>query len=225
MFDNIAPAYDRLNSLLSFGLDSLWRRRVVKMATQRGAVHAIDVATGTADLAIDLARRSGAEVVGVDLSEAMIEIGRRKVERAGLGDRIRLIAGDAENLPLEDCSADCLTVAFGVRNFQDMEAGLRQMHRVLMPGGSCYVLEFSVPDGVIFAPLFRFYFHRILPVIGGVVSGDRKAYEYLPCSVDEFPSREKFESMMRGAGFDEVKSVKLMFGVAYIYVGVKKLGE
>ena len=222
MFDNIAPAYDRLNHLLSFGLDRLWRRRVVRMVARCGAARVVDVATGTADLAIDIARRTEAEVVGVDLSEAMIEIGRRKAERAGLGRRIELIAGDAENLPLEDCSADCATVAFGVRNFQDIEAGLRQMHRVLVSGGRCFVLEFSTPRGAVFAPLFRFYFHRILPVVGGAVSGDRKAYEYLPSSVDEFPSCERFARMMRGAGFVGVERVKLMFGVAYIYVGVKR---
>ncbi len=219
MFDNIAPAYDMLNHMLSLGLDRIWRRRVVGMVRRKDPAMVVDVATGTGDLALSIARHSRASVRGVDLSSAMIEVGRRKVAGAGLDTRITFTEGDAECLPLPDCCADCVTAAFGVRNFQDLNAGLRQMHRVLRPGGSCFVLEFSTPRGAVFGPLFRFYFHRILPVAGGLISGDMKAYRYLPASVDEFPGRETFEGMMRDAGFGRVSSVSLMSGVAYIYIG------
>ncbi len=222
MFDRIAPTYDRLNHLLSFEFDRLWRRRVVRMVARQSPREILDVATGTADLAIALAREiPEAHVTGVDLSEQMVVLGQEKVRRAALSQRVRLETGDAERMTSPDGCFDAVTVAFGVRNFQDLPQGLAEMYRVLREGGSCYVLEFSRPTHPLFAPLYRFYFHRVLPVVGGIVSRDRAAYDYLPHSVDEFPARRRFEELMRDAGFTDVRSVSLMGGIAYIYSGCR----
>jgi demethylmenaquinone methyltransferase/2-methoxy-6-polyprenyl-1,4-benzoquinol methylase len=178
----------------------------------------LDVATGTGDLAISLARRiPGAIVTGVDISEGMLSLGREKVSKAGLADRVTLETGDAEALRPPDGSFDCVTVAFGVRNFGDIPRGLGEMRRVLRPGGVCYVLEFSEPTVPIFGPLYRFYFHRVLPWVGRVASRDGGAYSYLPRSVDGFPAPERFSAMLREAGFTAVRIKRLTFGVAYIY--------
>jgi demethylmenaquinone methyltransferase/2-methoxy-6-polyprenyl-1,4-benzoquinol methylase len=226
MFDSIAPRYDALNHLLSAGVDRLWRRRVVRLAARglsEGAeddpgAALLDVATGTGDLAIALARGlPRARVTGVDISEGMLALGRRKVARAGLADRVTLRGGDAEALAFEAGTFDVVTVAFGVRNFGDVEAGLGEMRRVLRRGGRCLVLEFSEPRRGLFAALYRFYFHRVLPWVGRAVSRDAGAYAYLPRSVEEFPAPERFEAMLLGAGFAEVKTRRLTFGVAYIY--------
>jgi demethylmenaquinone methyltransferase/2-methoxy-6-polyprenyl-1,4-benzoquinol methylase len=229
MFDDIAPTYDALNHILSFGVDWSWRRRLVKMADKfhkRGFTvqpHAptaiLDVATGTGDLAIALARAlPGAQVTGVDISERMLAAGRKKVASKGLAARITLQTGDAERLDFPDGTFDLVTVAFGVRNFGDIAAGLREMRRVLRPGGRCLVLEFSEPQrGTIFAALYRFYFHRVLPLVGRLVSRDGRAYSYLPTSVDGFPSPEKFAAEMGEAGFFNIKTHKLTFGISYIY--------
>ncbi len=220
--------YDVLNHLLSLGIDRGWRRRVVKMAalaTDDGSgavVEVLDVATGTGDLAIALARGiPSARVTGVDISENMLAEGRRKIDAKGLERRIVLQTGDAERLEFEDGTFDLVTVAFGVRNFGNVEAGLSGMQRVLRRGGKCLVLEFSEPKGTLFGTVYRFYFHRVLPLAGRLVSRDGQAYSYLPRSVDEFPSPERFVGMMKEAGFSAVRVKKLTFGVAYIYEGVK----
>lgn len=220
MFDRIAPRYDLLNHTLSFNIDRLWRRRVVRLVRRSGAQRILDLATGTGDLAIDLALHiPGARVLGVDLSEGMLDIARRKVAARGLDARIRLEQGDAEHLGAADASVDALTVAFGVRNFGDLEAGLREMARTIRPGGQVVILEFSEPKGALFGPLYRFYSGWLLPRVGGAVSKDRKAYEYLPASVEAFPEPGAFMELMRRAGFRNCRARSQSFGIAQIYTG------
>lgn len=222
MFDGIAPTYDALNHLLSLGIDRGWRRKVVKMAAGNSPRAILDVATGTGDLAIALARKiPEAHVVGVDISENMLALGREKVARRELDERIVLRAGDAEALGFEEGEFDCVTVAFGVRNFGDIPKGLREMQRVLRPGGSCFVLEFSEPTVPLFSRVYRLYFHSVLPWMGRLISRDRAAYDYLPRSVDAFPAPERFSEMLREAGFTAIRVRKLTFGVAYIYEAEK----
>lgn len=220
MFDNIAPKYDLLNHTLSMNIDRLWRRRVVRIVRRSGAQRVLDVATGTGDLAIDLARRiRGVQVLGVDLSEKMLDVARAKVTARGLDERIVLDQGDAEHLPLADASVDAATVAFGVRNFGDLGAGLREMARTIKPGGKVVILEFSRPRNKLFRALYEWYSYKILPRIGGLISRDKRAYEYLPASVGEFPAPEKFMEMMRQAGFTSCRAKSQSFGIAQIYIG------
>lgn len=220
MFDHIAPKYDLLNHTLSMNVDRLWRRRVVRILRRSHARRILDIATGTGDLAIDLARRiPGAQVLGVDLSEGMLEVARRKVAARGLDARIVLDRGDAEHLGVADASVDAVTVAFGVRNFGDLEAGLREMARAIKPGGRVVILEFSRPRNRLFRALYEFYSDRILPRIGGLVSKDRRAYAYLPASVREFPAPQEFMAMMTRAGFKNCRARSQSFGIAQIYIG------
>lgn len=185
--------------------------------------HVLDLATGTGDMAIALARAlPKAAVTGADLSEGMLALARQKAAKAGLAERIAFEAGEAESLPFGDAGFDAVTVAFGVRNFHDIAAGLREMHRVLRPGGMALVLEFSTPRGKIFGPLYRFYFRHVLPRIGGWVSRDRSAYEYLPGSVDGFPEPQAFAGMMSDAGFGDCRMRKMTGGIAYIYTAKKE---
>lgn len=223
MFNNIAPTYDLLNHLLSLGIDRRWRSRVVRHVGKSGAAHILDVATGTGDLALAIARKlSDCTVVGVDLSPEMIEVARDKVSKSSVADRIALQVADVECLPFDDSSFDAVTVAFGVRNFQNIALGLEQIKRVLRPGGTFIVLEFSIPRSKIFGSIYRFYFHRVLPMVGGWLSKDRKAYTYLPDSVDEFPAPARFLEIMREKGFGECRCESQFFGVAQIYIGVSK---
>lgn len=222
MFDRIAPEYDRLDHILSFNIDRAWRRRTAGMVRRLHPQRVLDVATGTGDLAILMARKMPhAEITGGDLSEGMLEVGRRKAASKGVAERIRFVTADAESLPFGEGSFDVVTAAFGVRNFQDLDAGLREMYRVLEPGGEVFILEFSMPEGKIFGALYRFYFRRVLPVIGGLVSKDYSAYKYLPGSVGEFPSGERFLEILRRAGFADCSARKLTRGVAQIYNGKK----
>ena len=207
MFDRIAPAYDRLNHTLSFQIDKLWRRHVVRIVRRMQPRRILDVATGTGDLALAMARRMrGVQVLGVDLSENMLAEARRKATACGLDERVVLSLGDAERLEVADASVDVVTVAFGVRNFGDLGAGLREIARVLKPGGKVVILEFSTPRNPLFRRVYGLYSHRLLPAIGGMISKDRKAYEYLPASVDEFPAPECFMAMMREAGFKDCRA-------------------
>lgn len=222
MFDGIAPRYDLLNHLLSLDIDRWWRRRVVAEVRRDAPRQILDMATGTGDLAIELARRiPGAHVTGVDLSDRMLAQARRKVAARGLADRIGLQQGDAEHPAAEVCY-DVATVAFGVRNFGDLHAGLCGMARTIKPGGKVVILEFSQPRNRLFRALFGFYFRRILPFVGGLVSRDRRAYDYLPASVREFPSPEAFLAMMGRAGFADCRARSLSGGIAYIYIGVRR---
>ena len=220
MFDNIAPAYDRLNHTFSLSVDRIWRRRVVRIVGRLHPRRVLDMATGTGDLAIEMARRiRGVQVLGVDLSEGMLDVARRKVTARGLDGRVVLDAGDAEHLHVADASVDVATVAFGVRNFGDLDAGLREMARTIKPGGKVVVLEFSRPRNRLFRALYEFYTYKILPRIGGLVSRDKRAYEYLPASVGEFPAPAEFLGMMEKAGFRNCRAKSQSCGIAQIYIG------
>ncbi len=220
MFDNIAPAYDRLNHILSIQIDKIWRRRVVKKVRSFNPSTILDLATGTGDLAISLARNiPSAKLIGIDLSEGMLAVAQRKVEEAELSQRVELKCGVAEDIKLAEQSVDVVTVAFGVRNFGDLQKGISEMVRVTKAGGHIVVLEFSSPDNPIIRWGYNLYSHNILPFIGGLISKDRRAYEYLPASVDEFPSPKRFVEIMQSAGVAECQILTQSFGIARIYIG------
>lgn len=223
MFDNIASTYDRLNHILSFNIDRLWRRRVVRLVRRSGAERIMDMATGTGDLAIAMARSiEQAQILGVDLSEEMLTVARHKVERAGLAERITLEKGDAENLAnVEDGVMDAATVAFGVRNFEHLERGLKEFHRTLRSGGRLIILEFSIPRNALVRSLYGLYSHHIMPLLGALISKDRAAYTYLPDSIEEFPSPERVSDMLYGVGFSSVRRYSLSMGIAHIYEATK----
>ncbi|WP_027482227.1 bifunctional demethylmenaquinone methyltransferase/2-methoxy-6-polyprenyl-1,4-benzoquinol methylase UbiE [Deinococcus pimensis] len=221
MFAQIAPRYDLLNRVLSFGVDRGWRRAATTEALRRNPARVLDVATGTADFALELKRRApGAEVVGCDFVPQMLEIGRRKA--AALGLDVRLEEGDALHLPYPDGSFDVVTCAFGFRNFADYARGLSEFHRVLRPGGRLVLLEFPPPRPGLFGALFRFYFNHVLPRVGALVSGSAGAYTYLPESVLAFPDPDRLARMMLAAGF-RTRHRLLTFGIAALHVGDKKL--
>ena len=219
MFDAISPKYDFLNRLFSMGTDQGWRRKVMRLVAQEPVARLLDVATGTADLAL-LAAKQVEHVTGADISEGMLAHGREKVKKAGLEQRIELVRGDAADLPFAENTFDAITVAFGVRNFEDLSGGVRGMFRVLKPGGRLFVLEFSQPHGLV-RPIYRFYFHRVMPFIGRMISKDSAAYSYLPASVDAFPEGTAFEAILRECGGREVRSERLTGGIATLYIARK----
>ncbi len=223
MFDNIAPTYDRLNHILSFNIDKLWRRRVVRIIRKSNPDMVMDMATGTGDLAIAMARRiKDVRILGIDLSEEMLAVARQKIEREGVSDRIEVKKGDAENLTFVDSETmDAATVAFGVRNFENLEKGLAEIYRTLRTGGKLIVLEFSIPRNPLVRWVYAQYSHRLLPRIGAMLSKDRQAYDYLPDSVEEFPSPERFAEILRGVGFSDIKARSQSFGIAHIYEATK----
>ena len=222
MFNAISPKYDALNRILSAGIDQSWRRKTLREIRATGALNLLDVATGTADLALALAKGiPGSKVVGVDISSGMLEVGRSKVRAKDLEGRVRLDLGDGEQLPYEESSFDAVTVAFGVRNFENLEQGLRDMRRVLELGGTLAVLEFSQPTAWPLRGLYLFYFKNILPRIGRMVSKDASAYTYLPNSVQAFPYGEAFAAKLREAGFKSVRVRPLTFGIASLYLAIK----
>ena len=220
MFDNISPKYDLLNRLFSMGIDQGWRRKVVRLLGREPVEHLLDVATGTADLAI-LGATKAKRVTGVDISEGMLGHGRTKVAKRGLEQRIVLQRADSESLPFADNTFDAVTVAFGVRNFEHLEQGMREMQRVLKPNGRLFVLEFSKPMKAPMKQLFRFYFHRVMPAVGRTVSKDSAAYTYLPKSVDAFPEGQAFLDILAKAGLREGKAEPLTGGIATLYKGRK----
>ncbi len=221
MFDNISARYDFLNHFLSLGIDKGWRRKVVRMLKKDNPEKILDIATGTADLAIALTKIPGANVTGVDISAGMLKVGGEKIEKRGLTERIALQLGDSENLPFEDNSFDAITVAFGVRNFENLEQGLSEILRVIKPGGTVAILEFSQPTGFPFKQLYRFYFKFILPTIGKLVSKDESAYTYLPESVDAFPYGTRFLDILNKLGYQDPVARPVTFGVATIYSATK----
>ena len=222
MFDNIAPTYDRLNHLLSLSIDKAWRRRVMRKVRRMKPQRILDLATGTGDLAINMAKRMPkAKIMGVDLSEKMLAVAAEKVRRKGLDDHIALYQGDAENLDLKDGVMDVVTVAFGVRNFGNIEQGLREIWRVLASGGHLVILEFSTPRNLLVRKAYQFYSDHVMKPVGGLVSHDRKAYDYLPDSIVEFPNPEKFLEMLRGVGFEQCRRRSQSFGIAQIYIARK----
>jgi len=222
MFNSIASKYDFLNHFLSLGIDKTWRRRLVKQLAQSNPRQVLDIATGTGDLAIQLANHHQlVNITGVDISENMLNIGRDKIWKRKLEERIKLKQANSMNLPFADGEFDAAMVAFGVRNFEDLSKGITEIHRVLKSGGSLYVLEFSMPSKFPMRNLYRFYFRKVLPFVGGIVSGSKSAYTYLPESVFAFPEKEKFVEIMANAGFKNCSYKRLTFGVASIYVGNK----
>jgi demethylmenaquinone methyltransferase / 2-methoxy-6-polyprenyl-1,4-benzoquinol methylase len=226
MFDSIAWRYDFLNHFLSFGTDRSWRRKAIRIIGKRSKPCTIlDVATGTGDLAIASLRLGQVRVTGIDISEKMLEIGNEKIRKAGLSDRIALQKGDSENISFPDNSFDAAMVAFGVRNFSNPLTGLKEMRRVIRPGGMIMVLEFSRPVSFPFRQIYYFYFHNILPFFGRMFSKDSKAYTYLPDSVMNFPDNENFLKLLGEAGFDEMEQKRLTGGIASIYTGIKSVGQ
>lgn len=223
MFDRIAPRYDLLNHLLSFNRDKVWRRRMATLLPTRANLKLLDLATGTGDQLIAL-YDSGkvASGVGVDPSEKMLEIGVDKIRRRGLSDKLTMLTGSGEAIPCADKSVDVVTISFGIRNVTDVPKALREMNRVLKPDGRALILEFSLPKSAMVRAGYLFYFRHILPSLGGIISGDRKAYKYLNQTVETFPYGEQFVALMREAGFDSVKATPLTFGVATIYQGDKR---
>ena len=221
MFSDIAPRYDFLNRVLSLGVDRRWRRRAVsEMVPTAGGRH-LDLATGTADMALEILRQKGnAAVAGADISVEMMRVGREKCRRAGAGDRVSFVRAPGEALPFRDGVFDSACVAFGIRNVVDRERGLREMCRVVRPGGRVVVLEFSTPRSALFGALYRFYFTRLLPRIGGIFSR-RSAYAYLPESVLSFPEPPAFAAMMRAAGCASVAFRPLTLGIVTLYVGTR----
>ena len=221
MFDNISGSYDRLNHLLSLGIDRIWRRKAINRLLPHRPATILDVATGTADFAIAAGSIPGATVTGVDISEGMLAAGRKKIREQNLDHRISLLRGDSENLPFADNYFDAVIVAFGVRNFEDLDRGLREIHRVMKPGGHFIVLEISEPDHFPWKQLFSLYFKVILPLTGRLISGDRHAYQYLPDSVGAFPRGTQFLDRMAAAGFTGNEWKPLTFGTCALYAGGK----
>ena len=221
MFDNIASNYDFLNHFLSMGIDITWRKKAVRMLKPFAPKQMIDIATGTGDFALECLSLNPDKITGVDISNQMLEVGRQKMAKKGVSDKIEMKYGDSENLPFEDNQFDALTVAFGVRNFQNLEAGLSEMSRVLKPGSPAAVIEFSTPQSFPFKQLYWFYFKNILPTLGKMVSKDARAYTYLPESVETFPHGDEFAKIMKKCGFKEVQVIPLTMGIASIYFGKK----
>ncbi len=221
MFNNIASSYDLLNHILSFNIDRMWRRKAIDMLRELSPQNILDVATGTGDFAIESLRLHPARVTGTDISEAMLEEGKRKVQNKKLTDRIGFVWGDAENLPFEGESFDAVISGFGVRNFEDTEKGISEMFRVLRRGGQVVLLEFSKPQNPFFRRLYRIYFTKVLPAVGRMVSKDQSAYRYLPDSVREFPEREAFLELLEAAGFEKCRFASLTWGIAANYTGLK----
>ena len=223
MFGAIAPRYDFLNRLLSFGIDRRWRTKAVRLLKYREGSRILDVATGTGDVALEIALRTPASVkiTGADFCKEMVDLGVEKVAVSPYTDRIELKVAPCEDLPFANNTFDSITIAFGIRNVVDRKLGLAEMWRVLRPGGRMIILEFSTPRSLLFRQLYYFYFRRLLPVVGGLFSR-YNAYKYLPDSVLEFPSQEEFSRMIAEAGFRNIHLHELTFGIATIYVGEKE---
>lgn len=225
LFDNIAPEYDRLNHIMSLNIDKTWRRRAVKRMTgTSNPLNILDIACGTGDFAIAIARKapSGSRITGLDISSGMIEIGREKVAKAGLSKTVSLEQGDSEDIQYGEGTFDRVSVAFGVRNFENMDKGLKEMYRVLKKDGKIVILELSVPQNRLMRWFYNLYFVKILPKIGGKVSGDRGAYEYLPASVLNFPKPDRFKAMMAEAGFANIRHKSFTFGICRMFTADKQ---
>lgn len=221
MFDNISHRYDFLNHFLSLGIDKLWRKKAVKLMKARNPERILDVATGTADFAIQSMELSPASITGIDISEGMLDVGRKKIKKKGLDNKIELLYGDSENLPFEDDTFDAITVAFGVRNFENLRKGLSEMFRVTKKDGIVVILEFSKPKVFPFKQLYNFYFKTVLPKLGNTISNDTSAYTYLPESVKAFPDGDDFINILNETGYKEIKCIPLTFGISSIYTGIK----
>ena len=221
MFDKISKNYDGLNRVISFGIDIKWRKKVVAIVNEAQPKTILDIATGTGDLAINLAQTNADKIIGLDISSGMLDIGKVKVKKQDLEDTIEMVLGDSENMPFEDNSFDAITVAFGVRNFETLEKGLKEIHRVLKPQGTFVILETSMPTKTPFKQGYNFYTKNILPLIGKLFSRDRSAYKYLCESASVFPFGEALNNILRETGFINVKDFPQTFGVATIYKSSK----
>jgi demethylmenaquinone methyltransferase / 2-methoxy-6-polyprenyl-1,4-benzoquinol methylase len=221
MFNKIAYRYDFLNHLLSLGIDKYWRKRSIANLKQKKPIHILDIATGTGDFAIEAAKISDSKITGVDISENMLSIARSKVEKKGLTSRIIFQIGDSEHLEFDKNSFHAVTVAFGVRNFENLDCGLSEIYRVLKPEGVCIILEFSSPENPIVKKMYRWYSYYILPQIGAIFSASKSAYTYLPASVNRFPSGKKFAEHLKNAGFKYVSVEAMTFGIVSIYSAIK----
>jgi demethylmenaquinone methyltransferase/2-methoxy-6-polyprenyl-1,4-benzoquinol methylase len=221
MFDNISKEYDGLNRVISFGIDIKWRNNVVAIVSQSNPERVLDIATGTGDLAISLAKTSAKEIIGLDISSGMLEVGRKKITTKKLDNLITMVVGDSENLPFEDSSFDAITVAFGVRNFETLEKGLAEILRVLKPNGTFVILETSVPTKTPFKQGYKFYTKYVMSTIGKLFSKDQSAYTYLQESASVFPYGEVLNNILRKIGFTNVQDKPQTLGVATIYTASK----
>ncbi len=221
MFNAIARRYDLLNHLLSGGIDVYWRRRALHAARHKRPQRVLDLATGTGDFALAADRLGPQQVVGIDMAVEMLRLGAAKVAAKGPSAGVDLLVGDAEQLPFQDHTFDLVTGAFGVRNFGHIPSGLAEAYRVLKPGGQLLVLDFCEPTAPLFRQLYWFYFHKVLPLIGGLVSGQRRAYAYLPRSVGTFPQGPAFVELLVAAGFSQPRYTPMTLGIAAVYQGFK----
>ncbi|MCF7567665.1 bifunctional demethylmenaquinone methyltransferase/2-methoxy-6-polyprenyl-1,4-benzoquinol methylase UbiE [Sabulilitoribacter arenilitoris] len=222
MFDTISGDYDGLNRVISFGIDIKWRKKVVKLVKEKQPETVLDIATGTGDLAINLAETNATKIVGLDISSGMLDIGKEKIKKKKLESKIEMILGDSESMPFNNNSFDAITVAFGVRNFETLENGLKEILRVLKPNGIFVILETSIPEKTPYKQGYNFYTKNILPVIGKVFSKDRTAYKYLCESASVFPYGEALNNILREIGFINVEDFPQTFGVATIYTASKQ---
>lgn len=221
MFNRIAHRYDFLNHFLSAGVDYSWRKKAIKLISRNNPKTILDVATGTGDLAIEALKLNPQKIVGVDISEDMLAFGKKKLVEKDPKQIISLETGDSENLQFDSFTFDTVMVAFGVRNFENLEKGLSEMHRVLKKNGEVLILEFSKPTNFPIKQFYSFYFRFILPGLGRIISGDKSAYTYLPESVSEFPAGKAFTAILEDIGFQQTKHIPLTFGIAAIYTGKK----
>ena len=221
MFDNISKDYDGLNRVISLGIDVSWRKKVVKLVSENNPQQILDIATGTGDLALMMAKLNPKKIVGLDISAGMLEVGKQKISKVNLADKIEMIVGDSENIPFDDNTFDAITVSFGVRNFENLNKGLTEILRVLKPGGKFVVLETSNPTKFPFKQGYKFYTNFILPIIGKIFSKDKVAYSYLSESANSFPFGEDFNNILQKNGFKNAKNIPVTFGVASIYTALK----
>ena len=222
MFDTISNEYDDLNRVISFGIDIKWRKKVVQIISKKEPTNILDIATGTGDLAINLTQTNATQIIGLDISEGMLDVGRKKIAKKQLNNTIDMIVGDSENLPFDDNSFDAITVAFGVRNFENLEIGLAEILRVLKPKGVFVVLETSVPVKFPLKQGYYIYTKALLPLIGRLFSKDKSAYRYLSESASKFPYGQAFNNILNKTGFINSKALPQTFGVATIYTATKK---
>ncbi len=224
MFDRISHRYDLLNRTLSLGFDIAWRNRLARHLPERDNLTVLDLATGTADVLLTMDRKSGrvAHGLGIDMAGKMLEIGRQKIAEQGVDDRLRLVRADATLTPFHDRTFDAVSIAFGIRNLVSVPTGLSEMYRLLKPGGRALILEFSLPSNRLIRRIYLWYFRHVLPRLGGAVSGDSYAYQYLNKTVETFPYGEEFLHLMRNAGFQDTRAYPLTFGIATLYSGDRK---
>ncbi|WBX73377.1 bifunctional demethylmenaquinone methyltransferase/2-methoxy-6-polyprenyl-1,4-benzoquinol methylase UbiE [Tenacibaculum pacificus] len=221
MFDNISEDYDGLNRVISLGIDVSWRKKVVKLVGENNPKQILDIATGTGDLALMMAGLNPDKIVGLDISAGMLEVGKYKIAKANLTDKIEMIVGDSENMPFENNTFDAITVSFGVRNFENLDKGLTEIYRILKPGGKFVVLETSNPTKFPFKQGYKFHTNVLLPIIGKMFSKDKVAYSYLSESANSFPFGEAFNNILQKNGFKNVNNIPVTFGVASIYTAFK----